>query len=58
MAESQEETKEVDLYFDVEDKLPIVYRNEYNIRVCHIEKCHPFDAGKWGNVYKVSDFIQ
>ena len=50
-------SKTENLYFEVEDKLPIVYRKEYNIKVFHVEKLHPFDSGKWGNVYKVSCFF-
>ncbi|XP_064121109.1 histone deacetylase 11-like [Macrobrachium nipponense] len=41
------------LYIDIgSDQIPIVYRDEYNIRLCGMEKLHPFDAGKWGNVVK------
>lgn len=42
------------LYVDVGmECIPIVYRDEYNIRLLGMEKLHPFDAGKWGNVVKV-----
>ncbi|ROT82690.1 putative histone deacetylase 11-like isoform X2 [Penaeus vannamei] len=41
------------LYVDVGmECIPIVYRDEYNIRLLGMEKLHPFDAGKWGNVVK------
>ncbi|CAH1401065.1 unnamed protein product [Nezara viridula] len=32
-------------------KWPIVYSNHYNVRFYGIEKLHPFDSGKWGNIY-------
>ncbi|CAG0919766.1 unnamed protein product [Notodromas monacha] len=32
-------------------KVPIVYRNEYNIGFLGLEKLHPFDSKKWGNVF-------
>ncbi|XP_042212154.1 histone deacetylase 11-like isoform X2 [Homarus americanus] len=41
------------LYVDVGvDYIPIVYRDEYNIHLLGLEKLHPFDACKWGNVIK------
>lgn len=30
--------------------MPIVYRPEYNVHFWGLEKIHPFDAGKWGNI--------
>lgn len=43
------------LYVDIEEGCsPIVYRDEYNIHLLGMEKLHPFDACKWGNVVKVS----
>lgn len=33
-----------------ENKLPIFYRDEYNIRLFGIEKFHPFDSEKYGRV--------
>lgn len=29
-----------------------MYRNEYNIHFWGLEKLHPFDAGKWGNIFQ------
>ncbi|KAK7082291.1 Histone deacetylase 11 [Halocaridina rubra] len=44
---------ESQLYMDIgPEQIPLVYREEYNIRLCGMEKLHPFDAGKWGNVVK------
>ncbi|XP_071512496.1 histone deacetylase 11-like isoform X2 [Panulirus ornatus] len=41
------------LYIDVGiDSVPVVYRDEYNIHLLGMEKLHPFDACKWGNVVK------
>ncbi|KAK4319862.1 hypothetical protein Pmani_009248 [Petrolisthes manimaculis] len=41
------------LYVDIEEGCsPIVYRDEYNIHLLGMEKLHPFDACKWGNVVK------
>ncbi|XP_076469120.1 histone deacetylase 11-like isoform X2 [Babylonia areolata] len=39
------------LYYDtMETQWPIVYASEYNISFLGMEKLHPFDAGKWGNI--------
>ncbi|KAK3578775.1 hypothetical protein CHS0354_035683 [Potamilus streckersoni] len=44
---------ETQLYVSVEEwKWPIVYDPQYNIGFLGLEKLHPFDAGKWGRVYK------
>ncbi|XP_044254490.1 histone deacetylase 11 [Tribolium madens] len=41
------------LYIDIApEQWPIIYRPEYNVRFLGLEKLHPFDAGKWGNIYK------
>ncbi|XP_063913452.1 histone deacetylase 11 [Zophobas morio] len=41
------------LYLDISsEQWPIVYRHEYNVRFMGLEKLHPFDAGKWGHVFK------
>lgn len=46
------------LYFDIDsDQWPIVYRNEYNVHFLGLEKLHPFDAQKWGNVFRVSFYL-
>uniref|UniRef100_A0A0A9W060 Histone deacetylase 11 n=2 Tax=Lygus hesperus TaxID=30085 RepID=A0A0A9W060_LYGHE len=40
---------------DVDDspsKWPFVYSEAYNVRLCGLEKLHPFDARKWGNVFE------
>jgi histone deacetylase 11 len=29
-----------------------VYSPDYNITFCGIEKCHPFDSQKYGNIYR------
>ncbi|XP_076065917.1 histone deacetylase 11 [Oratosquilla oratoria] len=54
LEEKQNEKDEGDLYSVEMDEfqVPIVYRPEYNIKAFGIEKLHPFDAGKWGNVLK------
>ncbi|CAD8126424.1 unnamed protein product [Paramecium sonneborni] len=33
-------------------EIPIVYHDDYNITACGIEKWHPFDSCKYGNVYR------
>ncbi|CAK73214.1 unnamed protein product (macronuclear) [Paramecium tetraurelia] len=33
-------------------EIPIVYHENYNITACGIEKWHPFDSCKYGNVYR------
>ncbi|KAF2901613.1 hypothetical protein ILUMI_04570 [Ignelater luminosus] len=44
---------ETKLYLDItETQWPIVYRPEYNVHFFGLEKLHPFDAGKWGNVFE------
>lgn len=44
-----------DLYFDIKNtQWPIVYRKEYNVHFLGLEKLHPFDAHKWGNIFRVS----
>lgn len=35
------------------DRLPIVYRREYSVRFCGLQKLHPFDAAKGANVYRL-----
>ncbi|XP_045128117.1 histone deacetylase 11-like isoform X1 [Portunus trituberculatus] len=41
------------LYMDVgDDSVSLIYRDEYNIHLLGMEKLHPFDACKWGNVVK------
>ncbi|XP_034251211.1 histone deacetylase 11 [Thrips palmi] len=32
---------------------PIVYRDEYNIKLMGLEKLHPFDSQKWGNIFQI-----
>jgi histone deacetylase 11 len=41
----------------VAGKIPIAYHDVYNIKFCGMEKVHPFDASKWGNVFKVTNGI-
>lgn len=40
-----------------DDSISIIYRDEYNIHLLGMEKLHPFDACKWGNVVKVRSYI-
>ncbi|KFB43339.1 AGAP001736-PA-like protein [Anopheles sinensis] len=35
------------------DRIPIVYRPEYGVRFCGLQKLHPFDAAKGGNIYRL-----
>ncbi|KAL1509674.1 hypothetical protein ABEB36_004380 [Hypothenemus hampei] len=35
------------------EQIPIVYRKEYNVNFCGLERLHPFDARKWANIYKI-----
>ncbi|XP_030745742.1 histone deacetylase 11 [Sitophilus oryzae] len=42
------------LYINIsKEQLPIVYRKEYNVRFMGLEKLHPFDTKKWGNIFKI-----
>ncbi|CAJ0590149.1 unnamed protein product [Cylicocyclus nassatus] len=34
-----------------EHQCPLVFHEIYDVKMFGIEKCHPFDAGKWGRVY-------
>lgn len=44
---------ETSLYLDISDtQWPIIYRREYNVNFFGLEKLHPFDAGKWGNIFQ------
>ena len=41
------------LYLDIKpDQLPIIYSSSYDISFFGLEKLHPFDTQKWGNIYK------
>ncbi|XP_053679702.1 histone deacetylase 11 [Anopheles nili] len=35
------------------ERIPIVYRREYGVRFCGLQKLHPFDAAKGGNIYRL-----
>lgn len=35
------------------NQVPVVYSPSYNIGFMGLEKLHPFDSQKWGNVYKL-----
>ncbi|XP_055617471.1 histone deacetylase 11 [Toxorhynchites rutilus septentrionalis] len=35
------------------NKLPIVYRFEYGVKFCGLQRLHPFDASKGENIYKL-----
>ncbi|XP_050298895.1 histone deacetylase 11 isoform X2 [Anthonomus grandis grandis] len=42
------------LYINIsKDQLPIIYRKEYNVKFCGLEKLHPFDTRKWENIFKI-----
>ncbi|XP_060531715.1 histone deacetylase 11 isoform X2 [Cylas formicarius] len=42
------------LYVNISpEQLPIIYRKEYNVKFFGLERLHPFDAGKWGNIFKM-----
>lgn len=50
---SNEEVYTTKLYVDItRDQLPIIYRKEYNVHFVGLEKLHPFDARKWGHIFK------
>lgn len=34
------------------EKLPIIYSNEYNIKLMGIQRLHPFDTEKYGHIHK------
>ena len=41
------------LYLDIKpEQLPIIYSSAYDISFFGLEKLHPFDTQKWGNIYK------
>ncbi|XP_058115891.1 histone deacetylase 11 isoform X1 [Anopheles ziemanni] len=40
-------------YDVIVDRIPIVYRPEYGVRFCGLQKLHPFDAAKGGNIYRL-----
>lgn len=41
------------LYYEITNsQWPIIYRKEYNVHFLGLEKLHPFDAKKWGNVFR------
>ncbi|XP_047003568.1 histone deacetylase 11 [Schistocerca americana] len=41
------------LYIEIRhNQWPIVYRKEYNVHFLGVEKLHPFDANKWGNIFQ------
>lgn len=39
--------------YEVQTRSRIVYNSNYNITFCGIEKCHPFDSQKYGNIYRL-----
>ncbi|KAK3924758.1 Histone deacetylase 11 [Frankliniella fusca] len=42
------------LYKPIRDhQWPIVYCQEYNIKLLGLEKLHPFDAHKWGHIFQI-----
>ncbi|XP_066154489.1 histone deacetylase 11 isoform X1 [Euwallacea fornicatus] len=42
------------LYLNItKEQLPIIYRKEYNVKFCGLERLHPFDTRKWGNIFKI-----
>ncbi|WKY13740.1 hypothetical protein Q1695_004519 [Nippostrongylus brasiliensis] len=43
---------ETNLLVDITDQqCPLIFHEIYDVKMYGIEKCHPFDAGKWGRVY-------
>ncbi|GJP39895.1 hypothetical protein CLOM_g24222 [Closterium sp. NIES-68] len=38
------------LLFDVDGEKPLVYSEEYNVRLFGVEKLHPFDSVKWSRI--------
>lgn len=41
------------LWFEIDYmQWPIVYRDEYKVNFAGFEKLHPFDANKWGNIFR------
>ncbi|CAI5468049.1 unnamed protein product, partial [Closterium sp. Yama58-4] len=51
--ESRRRLMQSELLFDVgEEKSPLVYCDDYNVRLFGIEKLHPFDSGKWGRIVR------
>ncbi|CAH0559964.1 unnamed protein product [Brassicogethes aeneus] len=50
---------QTNLYKNIEnDQWPIVYTKKYNVYFLGLEKLHPFDAKKWGNIFKVLEPYQ
>uniref|UniRef100_A0AAR5QDP5 Histone deacetylase 11 n=1 Tax=Dendroctonus ponderosae TaxID=77166 RepID=A0AAR5QDP5_DENPD len=42
------------LYLNItKEQLPIIYRKEYNVKFCGLEKLHPFDTKKYGHIFKI-----
>jgi len=38
--------------YSVAPRSRIVYHPKYNISFCGLEKCHPFDSQKYGNIFE------
>jgi hypothetical protein len=38
-------------HLEIKNKIPIVYRDDYNIRLMGLEKLHPFDTQKFKNIF-------
>ncbi|KAK6046540.1 hypothetical protein COOONC_15954, partial [Cooperia oncophora] len=34
-----------------DDQCSLVFHEIYDVKMFGMEKCHPFDAGKWGRIY-------
>ncbi|KJH50925.1 histone deacetylase family protein [Dictyocaulus viviparus] len=44
--------KSIGLFVDISDQqCPLIFHEIYDVKFLGLEKCHPFDAGKWGKVY-------
>lgn len=53
MAEASRKSPEFRLYLKLKpEQWPIVYHPTYNIGFLGLEKLHPFDSKKWGNVFR------
>uniref|UniRef100_A0A1B6F569 Histone deacetylase 11 n=1 Tax=Cuerna arida TaxID=1464854 RepID=A0A1B6F569_9HEMI len=53
VSDSQCSKPQVNLWFDINSsQWPIVYCSHYNVRFAGLEKMHPFDAAKWGNIFQ------
>ncbi|XP_055613287.1 histone deacetylase 11 [Uranotaenia lowii] len=52
-AEEEDKSKSSKDDAETNSKIPIVYRHEYGVRFCGLQKLHPFDAAKSINIFKL-----